>query len=178
MECCAAQRFTFFNKELSLGLSFIIKATSAFVAPGTVYSPLGSCFMAQYKKPSYLLLLGSYLTLLFGVSQTPVLIRGWDATLPRMLRREQHLIVVLEPGTSDLGNHHPESFLLLRRGDQLHCITIQNSIPSLSIKVLFASPTVCCVDPISFPMQLPRVLCSLLCLTTSHTVICAFGILK
>lgn len=81
-------------------------------------------------------------------------------------------------GTSDLGSHHLPPFLLLQRGHQLHCISIQNSIPSSNTKALFASPPVCCVDPISFPMQLPTVLCNLLRLSTSHTVICALHILK
>lgn len=46
--------------------------------------------------------------------------------------------------------------------------------PSVNTKALFASPPVCCVDPISFPMHLPTALCNFLCLT----VICALDILK
>lgn len=84
----------------------------------------------------------------------------------------------VQHGTSDLGSHHLPPFPLLQSRHQLHCITIQNSMPSLNTTALFVSLPVCCVDPVTFPMHLPTVLCNLFCLSTSHTVICALRILK
>lgn len=74
-------------------------------------------------------------------------------------------------GTPDLGSHNLPCFLLLQRGHQLRCISIQKSIPSLNTKALFASPPACCVGPVSFPMQLPTILRNLSCFSTIHTVI-------
>lgn len=64
-------------------------------------------------------------------------------------------------GTSNLGSHNLLPVLLLQRGHQLPGTAHQPRN-----KALFASPRVCPVDPISFPMQLPTALHNVLCLIT------------
>lgn len=121
VECCTAQHFTFLNKKLSLGLSFIIKATSAFMAPGTADSPLGSCVTSQCKNPWAVIVpccLVYHKHLYWYRVEMQLHHVYWGGNSTWLWSGAQH-------GTSVLESHHLEPFLLLQRGD-LSAVTLHH----------------------------------------------------
>lgn len=126
--------------------------------------PKGSCIMAQCKNSQCLLVLGSYLTLLLSLWCLYGHAAGME--LGMCCAGNSTWLVYWSPAQNFWPEEPPFATLpaTVERGPTAWHLYPEHT-PSVNTKALFASPPVCRVDPISFPVQLPTALCNILCLT-------------